>query len=145
MSIDWTNPKDKVSNHFTIREALWLPQWNRLADASDGLDKQIKLNIIELANRMDSIRELLAAAINVHCWYRPSDYNELVKGATNSSHKLGKAVDFDVTGFTCDQIRTKLEPHLEFYQLRMEQMPGGTWVHLDTRDPGPSGHRFFKP
>lgn len=142
---DWNKPSYKISRFFTVKESLWLPQWNRMATEADGLDTQIKLNIIELANRMDVVRELLNASINVHCWFRPEAYNKLVKGAANSAHKYGQAVDFDAKGLTCDAVRAKLEPLLEQYKLRMEQMPGGTWVHLDTREPAPGGHRFFKP
>jgi hypothetical protein len=55
----------------------------------------------------------------------------LVKGAKNSAHKIGLATDYDAGGLNCDDVRTKLEGKLDEWQIRMERMPGGNWVHND--------------
>ena len=146
-SIDWTNPNDKISQYFTVREALWLPQWNRLTTEADGLTKEIKWNIMEAALLMDIVRAALETPVVVHCWYRPTAYNKLVGGASKSAHTEGKAIDFSITTNDCDYVRDKILKLnlLETYELRMEDLPGSNWVHLDTRAPGPSGKRFFKP
>lgn len=147
LSIDWTNPKAKVSQYFTVHECLWLPRWKRLANEADGLNDEIKFNLFETCALMDIVREDLATPINVHIFYRPHDYNKLVGGAAQSAHLEGKAVDFSVSIWDCDDVRAKIISRglLDKLKLRMEDLPGSNWVHLDTRAPGPSGKRFFKP
>lgn len=136
--IDWSNPESKISKHFTVKEALWLPSWKVMHTPSE----MEKTNILKQATKMDLIRDFLGAPINVHCWIRPilncpdssyhgQDYNAFVKGARNSSHKVGLATDYDSTGLNCDDVRTKLEPKLDEFDIRMERMPGGNWVHND--------------
>lgn len=134
------------SKFFTNKEALWLPQWNRAACEDDGLTEELLNNIKETAQWMDKVREYFGKPIRVHCWLRPLEYNKLVKGAKSSQHLLGKAVDFDVVGMTCDDAKAKLlaDNKLEEFGIRMEDNVGGSWIHLDSREPGPAG-RFFKP
>ena len=140
--IDWKDGSSKVSKYFTVKECLWLPQWNRLANDTDGLTSQIKANLVNLCQKMDVVREFFGQSINVHVTYRPEAYNTLVKGAKASSHVQGMAMDFHVSGIDCDDARAKLEGQLNALDMRMEKLPGGNWVHLDTRTPGPSGRYF---
>lgn len=139
--IDWKDPKSKVSKYFTVKECLWLPQWNRMANEEDGLTDEIKQNIIQLCYQMDVVREYLNSPINVHCFYRPDAYNKLVGGAANSAHKDGMAIDWDTPGINCNELRPKLVDKLEEWCLRCEDHQGN-WIHLDSRSVGPSG-RFF--
>lgn len=142
------NLDDKIPGceYFKWREALWLPQWNREANESDGLNDEILENIKVTAKWMDEIRKYFGKPIKIHCWFRPAKYNALVGGGKTSQHLIGKAVDFHVSGMTCDDVRKALidANMLEDLGLRMEDLPGSNWVHLDDRAPGPSG-RFFKP
>lgn len=137
--IDWSNPLFKVSNHFTVKETLWLPQWKVMHIPSD----EEKQNIISHAANMDKVRDFLGSPIIVHCWIRPvlnnpnsyqngQDYNELVGGAKNSAHRMGMATDYHVVGLDCDTVRSMLEPKLEEFNLRMEKAPGTNWVHNDS-------------
>lgn len=131
--------------HFTWREALWLPQWNRAANEADGLNDDVKKNLIQTFQWMEKVRDLFGKPLKVHVAYRPDAYNQLVKGAPSSMHKVGKAVDFDVLGLSCDDAKERLKGKLEDWDLRMEDNGAGApWVHLDDRQPGPAG-RFFKP
>jgi hypothetical protein len=152
IQIDWNDPESNISTHFKVKEALNLPSWNTLHIPSN----QEKINILKQAAIMDVIREFLNTSINVHCWIRPilnnpgsvhngEDYNALVGGATHSAHILGIATDFDVTGMICDDVRSKLEPMLEQWNIRMEYNPGSNWVHIDCQTPPIGGHRYFKP
>jgi len=140
-------PEEKISKYFTYKEALWLPRWNRMATEEDGLTSEILDNIKNTAKWMDQVREYFGKPISVHCWFRPEAYNQLVKGAKTSTHLKGKAVDFDVKGLSCDEVREKLlaDNKLEQLKIRMENNgQGSNWVHLDDREPGPAG-RYFKP
>jgi zinc D-Ala-D-Ala carboxypeptidase len=150
MNIDWTDGTAKISEHFTVKEACYLPSWQVMHIPSDE-DKE---NILKQASKMDLIRDFLGVPINVHCWIRPilnnpdsphhgEDYNALVKGAKNSSHKIGLATDYNAQGLNCDDVRSKLESKLDEWQIRMEKMPGGNWVHNDCAEV--ISNRYFIP
>jgi hypothetical protein len=145
--IDWTNPACKVSKYFTVKEMIFLPSWNRMANEADGLNDQVKANLIDLAKCMDVVRETFGKPINVHVTYRPLEYNKAIKGALHSAHTDGAAMDFDIAGMNCDDARKQINDQglLDQWRMRMEDMPGGNWVHLDRRQPPAGGHRFFKP
>lgn len=149
-NIDWSNPESKISNHFTVKEACYLPSWKVMHNPSEA-EKQ---NILKQAAKMDLIRDFLGAPINVHCWIRPvlncpgseyhgRDYNAFVHGAKNSAHKIGLATDYDAQGMNCDNVRSELEPKLEQWQIRMERMPGGKWIHNDCAPV--ICHAYFNP
>ena len=145
MKINWSDGTSKVSPHFSVHEALWLPTWGRLATEADGLTLEIKANLILLFDRMEVVREFVGKAINVHVTYRPKLYNKEIKGATNSAHIYGKAIDFDVAGMTCDAVRKLIVPKLVAWDMRCEHLDGTNWVHLDTKSVGSSGTRYFIP
>jgi uncharacterized protein YcbK (DUF882 family) len=144
MDINWNDPASKISDHFTVKDALWLPTWNRMASANDGLDEAVKTSLIALFKQMDVVRDFFGKPIIVHVTYRPDAYNKLIGGAPASSHVRGMAVDFHVVGVNCDDARAKIVPMLEAWGMRCENLPGSSWVHLDMRAAGPGGH-FFKP
>ena len=153
--INWKDPKCKISKHFTVHEATFLPSWRIYHLPSD----EEKEEILKLAKKMDIIRDMFGKAISVHVWMRPKsvncessskhgkDYNVFIGSrSTKSGHIFGQAVDFHVDGFIgvdgCNLARVEIEPKLEELDLRMEDIQGG-WIHLDTK---PVGHkRFFKP
>ena len=153
--IDWSNPKEKISKYFNVREATFLPSWNAFHIPSEEEKKEI----VKLAKKMDIIRELVGKAIVVHVWIRPKvanipnhkrdkqDYNLFI-GSTSkkSAHIFGKAVDFHVSGQVSKNqnanMRKKIKPLLKELDIRMENIDG-KWIHLDTN---PVGYkRFFKP
>lgn len=154
-SINWDDPKSKISKYFTVKEALLLPSIKTLHIPSE----EEKVNIVALAEKMDLVRELVGKAIVVHCWIRPTavkcsdvqylnfNYNEYSGSkAKKSAHIIGKAIDFHVSGSEgrngCDYIRGLLLPNLEDWGLRMEDI-AGDWIHLDTAPV--ISQRFFKP
>ncbi len=151
--INWLDMKSKVSKYFTVGDATLLPSWGLYHQPSE----EEKAQIYTMAQQMDWARELFNAPIKIHVWIRPGsvncpgsphhgqDYNAFIKGAAHSAHKLGRAVDWDAVGVNCDSARAKLAPELEGRGLRMEDMPGGNWVHLDNMTPPAGGKRFFKP
>jgi len=142
--IDWANPKHKISKYFTLKEALYLPTWNRMATEEDGLNEPVKINLLRLFNKMDEVREFLGKPIYVHVAYRPAEYNALVGGAPMSAHVSGKAADWDCRE-DCDLTREKLLPELYRLDMRMENKPKSNWVHLDTAHVRPGANRFFYP
>lgn len=143
--IDWSNPHCKVSNHFTVKEALWLPSWGRLANDSDGFNDTLKQNMISFLEKMDIIRDYFGVQINVHVTYRPEKYNAEIGGAKDSAHMYCKAMDFDVSGMTCDEARNKIlnDGKLQEWGLRMEKRPGSDWIHIDQFPAKPN--LYFNP
>lgn len=138
--INFLNSPIGSSKHFKWKEALWLPQWG-----FHSLPTQdIALNIIETANRMDAIRNIIVKPIYVTSWYRPLAYNRLIGGAKSSYHTSGLAVDFIVKGYQSDAVRELLIDFLEKLEIRMEDLSGASWVHIDLGKPMKTG-RFFKP
>lgn len=138
MTINWSDPTCKISEYFAVKEACWLPSWKVLH--SPSFCEQA--NIVKMANIMDRVRVFFDKPVNVHCWIRPiancadsechgNNYNAFVGGAANSWHKYGLAVDFDVVGMNCDEVRRKLLPKLEELNIRMEANEGSPWVHID--------------
>jgi len=146
--VNTPDPSHKIPGcpHFTWKEALWLPQWNRSANEEDGLNDEILGNLEATFRALESLRAFFGKPIKVHVAYRPDAYNRLVKGAKNSAHTKGMAVDFSIPGLSCDDVREKIIQNklLEALGLRMENLSGSNWIHVDTREPGPGG-RFFKP
>jgi hypothetical protein len=141
-NVDWTDPACKVSNHFTVKEALWLPSWGRLANEEDGLNNLVKMHLLALFAKMDVVRDTFKAPIIVTVAYRPKKYNEEIGGAVHSAHMDGMAVDFVVENTNCDDARKFILPRLDTWFMRCEDKPGSIWVHLDNRQSLP---RYFKP
>ena len=144
--MDWTNSNEKISPHFTVKDALWLPSWNRLANEADGLTDDVKANLLDFfSNYMEKVRDALGPII-VHVSYRPAAYNKLIGGAMHSAHSDGKACDFHCANQGINEskdIILKLDL-LEKLQLRMEKNTP-TWLHIDCRELKPGGNRFFLP
>lgn len=152
--VNWLDPTDKVTPHLTVREACGLPSWGVLHQPS--LDEQA--NLTKMCGVLEQIRALFAAPLAVHCMIRPNrvncpgsphhgrDYNQMVGGVPGSAHIVGLACDFDVAGRTCDAVRATLLPLLDHLNIRMENLPGSGWVHVDFKSPAASGgRRYFIP
>lgn len=137
--------KTKVTEHFSDYEVRWLPKWGRLAEPGrDGMTHEIWANINRMADKMEEIRAIFNCPLIIHSWFRPREYNLIIGGARNSAHMYGLAVDFSIKGMRCDDIRAVLVDMLDDLDIRMEDLPGSSWVHVDIRSPGPGG-RYFKP
>ena len=148
MDINWSDTKCEITPHFCVKDAVWLPRYNRLATPADGLTLEKQANLIMLLHQMEVVRAFLGdKPINGHVTYRPKEYNVLVGGAKNSAHIYGMAMDFNVIGMSCDDARKLIVPKLTVWRMRCEDVPGSTWVHLDQRTPtnNDDARRFFKP
>ena len=147
-AIDWTNPLAQCSKYFTVREAIWLPTWTRLANETELTD-EVKLNLTsKLLPAMDNVRDRYGLPIHVHVTLRPPAYNTLIGGAKASYHLVGLAMDFDFMGASCAGMQDRIngDGMLDSFQMRMEDNgPEAGWIHLDLGTVGASGLRFFKP
>lgn len=136
--------KDELINgskYFRWGEVLWLRQWGVHVIPSDDQ----YLGMLAFVKKMDYIRKYLGVAVIIKSGIRPHIYNQKIGGSFYSAHRLGQAVDFYTKKISADRIREILLPILDDLNIRMEDLPGSNWVHIDNRDPGSSGKRFFKP
>lgn len=135
--------------HFLWREALYLPKWGIEADPTE----EQRNNIMDLAHRMELVREILGVPLRTTSWLRPvvpgrGDYNALIGGAPRSGHKTGQAHDFIPIGILCDEAMERLAPALPYLGLRAEnngESKGRPWIHVDTLPVLPGGSRIFNP
>lgn len=139
---DFLNQKIPNCQHFRWKEALWLNEWG-IYVFPESLT--VKKNIIETAQALQNIRDILGKPVHVTSWYRPEKYNKHIGGAKTSYHMQGLAVDFIVKGIKADAVREILLEYLTRLDIRMEDLDGASWVHIDLGKVGKSGKRFFKP
>lgn len=140
IGIDWSNTTDHVTEHFTVGDALTLHGWNRLATEVDGAYFE---KLMVLCKKMEEIRTILGCPVKIHCMYRSSAYNQSQNIKPNADvHSMNLACDFDCNpNMTIDEVKNKLEPLLEQLGIRMEKGTS-SWIHIDLRQPGPSGRYF---
>jgi zinc D-Ala-D-Ala carboxypeptidase len=127
------------TENFQWREALYLSRWNIHAIPP----KPVLVNILKMAKQLQQVRDILTRPMLITSWWRPAEYNKLINGAPKSWHVTGGAVDFRCPGISADQLREILVPALEDLELRMENLPGASWVHVDNKEPG--NQRYFMP
>lgn len=145
--INWTDPKCNITPNFTVKEALWLPHWNRLANGDDGVTEEVRHNLLSLCNILEELRrDVLVHPIHVHSMFRSEDYNRLILKLElfRDVHTFGKAVDFHTVSTEpsdIEAVKTLLRPMLNTYNIRLEGNTT-TWIHLDTYRVGPSGREF---
>lgn len=129
------------NKNFKWREALYLESMDMYALP----EEDIANNIMATADKMQAIRNILGAPIHVTSWYRPQKYNEYIGSKSKKSYHIqGLACDFHVSGMLPDAVRELLLDFLVGLDIRMENLPGANWVHIDLGIPN-NKRRFFKP
>lgn len=134
------------SKYFKWKEALYLKSLGVYHSPSQTEVDNIKTTCLKL----DKFRKLINKPFSIHCWIRPTsvndesgvhsgvNYNALpnIKGATNSSHIPGLAVDFHVEGMDIDTLMNLIKPKLSVFKMAAENnnsKNGRTWCHLQNR------------
>lgn len=128
-SIDWTDPKAKITDRISVGEALTLQSWGVMHVPSEE-EKAAIVGIAEAAGRaMDVLEKIIGrhVSINVHAFMRPEkanvpgsqwdghDYNRYIyetqvwkdlsadekakKNVPKSPHRTGHAIDFHIGGY----------------------------------------------
>jgi uncharacterized protein YcbK (DUF882 family) len=100
-------------------------------------------NLIRICNKLQWIRDELKRPIFIVSGYRPPVYNTLIRGSKKSAHMTGDAIDFTVHDMSADEVRHRLIPKLIELDVRMEKLPGSSWVHIDHKPV--KKKRYFKP
>lgn len=66
--------------------------------------------MIRIATLAQQARDRIGRPFRITSWYRPSEINREVGGASQSQHMVGDAIDFYCDGLTGDQIYRALDP-----------------------------------
>ena len=130
------------ARHIKWKEVLLCRQWRCHVFPT----KEQYSNLIKIVYVADQIRQQLNCPITITSGLRPSQYNKLIKGAKYSHHMSGNALDFVLKNYLgpegCDTIRKILFPQLGRLKIRMENLPGSRWIHIDR---GAGDNLFFRP
>jgi hypothetical protein len=117
---------NQPSAHFTWEEAKVTTHRTIENDIPIELVPAIKFT----ADKMEAIRALLSVSISILSWYRSPKLNTAVRGAKNSQHMEGTAVDFHAPQFGSPKLicqrMVKFSGLILFDQLILEH----TWVHV---------------
>jgi len=105
-------------------------------DCKDGTEMPSELltNVLELAESLQELREILNSPIRINSAYRSLQHNSNIGGSTNSQHLFGKAADIVVKGKTPSQVATMIK--LLILEGKMKQGGIGVYdnfTHYDIR------------
>lgn len=141
---DFLNLPVPGCEHFFWHEVLLHRQWDVFVFPTD----EQRENLIDICKRAELVRKILNCKFKITSGLRAGTYNTVINGATRSMHKIGGALDFVPVDFQTKNrmrmARKMIEPHLNTIGIRMERLDS-TWIHIDNKDPGPDGHRYFVP
>jgi uncharacterized protein YcbK (DUF882 family) len=96
--------------------------------------EDVKQNLMELAQNLQKVRDLIDEPIYINSSYRSPERNKAVKGEKNSYHLKGMAADIRVNGLTSEQLYTIIAQMIEQGTIKQ----GGlglysNFVHYDIR------------
>jgi len=124
----------KITQNFSLNELIESPTARRKGFNEQFLPPQIVVkNLISLCiNVLQPLRVYLGVPIIVTSGYRCGRLNRSIKGAVNSQHMIGEAVDIRVPNMqTIDICKAVIEERIEFDQMIEEY---GVWVHISFKE-----------
>ena len=92
-------------------------------------------NVQKLANQLQALRNVVGNPIKINSGYRCPDYNDnVVKGAKNSQHKLGKAADIVIEEMTPQETFELIDLLINEGELLQGGLSAyATFTHYDIR------------
>lgn len=124
----------KLSPHFTLRELVKSSDAIRM-----GIDntpsEEIAENLRAICETiLEPVREHYGIPFTPNSGYRSPELNTAIKGAKNSQHMLGCAVDIEVPGVSNYDLADWIRTHLVYDQVILEFHksgdPNSGWVHV---------------
>ncbi len=124
----WINFDDRVGEYFTLGEVC------NYETARLPKVWQVKRNICQLAQRLDTVRRAWGSPIGVTSWYRPPEINRAVGGVPDSQHLHGSAADIFPIGRDGLEFERWLDRGLwKDRALGYGQKSGRGFTHVDLR------------
>jgi len=119
----------QLSKHFKLSE-FTKSKMAKQHDIANNPDQIHVNNLIDLCkNTLEVIRDYYGKPIDISSGYRCLELNALVKGARNSQHVKGEAIDMQgMDGITNEQIFNYIKDNLDFDQLINEY--NFSWIHI---------------
>ncbi len=106
-------------------------------DCSCGCEMPLGVlhNVQKLANQLQELRNVVGSPIKINSGYRCPDYNDnVVKGAKNSQHKLGKASDIVIEDMTPQETFELIDLLINEGELLQGGLSAySTFTHYDVR------------
>ena len=103
----------KLTKNFSLVEFLesvfYDDDQQELVYKSFDQDSKLQLNVIELAQNLQVLRDKVAAPISINIAYRPKWYELLMGRSGNSKHTLGMAADIKVKGMRPKEVNAIIE------------------------------------
>lgn len=105
-------------------------------ESKDGspMPKEVYLNVVKLANQLQTLRDYLCFSIKINSGYRSPEHNRSIGGAFNSFHLFGMASDIYIKEMKSIDVYNEIE----FLISQGVMLQGGlglydTFVHYDIR------------
>jgi len=122
-----------ISKHITLKEGTHSETATRLK-IDNTPSAEVLVNMKLVAEKcFEPLREWYGKPITINSFYRSPALNKAVKGAKNSDHVKGMAIDLDA-GSNSENLKlfNWLKDNVEFKQLIHEygDKSGPEWVHI---------------
>lgn len=127
---------EQISKHITYKEATQSPTATRLKIDNTPTDEVLTNMKLVAEMCFEPLREWYGKPITINSFYRSPALNKAVKGAKNSDHVKGFAIDLDTpSNAENKKLFEWLKEHVEFDQLIWEygNESGPDWVHVSYR------------
>lgn len=105
-------------------------------DSKDGsiTPLEVVASLTKLAMNLQALRDYVGKPIKINSGYRSPYHNEMIGGAKNSQHVLGKAADIVIEGYTPKQVFDIIERLQEKGSMAIGGLHAyDTFTHFDIR------------
>lgn len=125
----------RLTNNFTLAE-LCATQTGLRNVPEPGVIPRLRLLAEQI---LQPLRDHVQRPVIINSGYRSPQVNAAVKGARNSQHVQGYAVDLEVPPLANGDVADWIRDNLDFDQLILENytpgQPSSGWVHVSYRGP----------
>ncbi len=125
----------KISQYYKLQDATHSYTAKVKGIDNDNLSDEEIERISDLAEyTLEPIYEKHGRIFGISSWYRCPELNKAVKGAINSEHILGSAVDIVPIGISAHELALKIkDSKAKYNKLILEYKKGKEWVHIQYR------------